>query len=192
MSPSLSAEALLEIVRNYYDSSKDFHFTLEPSPEENRRQALWTQWIENTGPWSAFRAKLRSELPSHVIGETYSSADGGPRCMIYPPKDSKTASASWIVVGCVSLLAPVYFVYGIECVYVEGRLRRDKASFGPPHPNMVLPAQAIARTIETSFGFSAVAREIVETPVHLFAGMLEPPKTNLFHLLFTNAPGIVP
>ncbi|WP_155893301.1 hypothetical protein [Cystobacter fuscus] len=192
MPPSLSAEDLIRVVRNYYDSSNEFHFTPEPSPEENRRQALWTQWIENMGPWRAFRAKLRSELPNYKIGETYSSADGGPRCIIYPPKESNTPFASWIVVGCVSLLAPVYFVYGVECDYIEGRLRRNKASFEPPPPNMILPAQVVARTIEASFGFSAVPREIAETPVHLFAGLLEPPKTTLLHTLFTNAPDIIP
>lgn len=186
------AEDLIKIVRNYYNSSNAFHFTQESSPEENRRQAVWTQWIENREPWRAFRSRLRSELPNYMIGETYSSADGGPRCIIYPPKESRTPSANWLVVGCVSLLAPVYFVYGVECDYVEGRLRNDKASFEPPPSNMTLPAQVVARTIETSFGFSAVPREMAETPVHLFAGLLEPPSTTLFHTLFTNAPESIP
>jgi hypothetical protein len=46
--------------------------------------------------------------------------------------------------------------------------------------------------IEASFGFSAVSREVAETPVHLFAGLLEPPKTTLFHTLFTSAPNSIP
>lgn len=192
MSPSLSAEGLIKVVRSYYDSSNDFLFTSEPSPEENRRQALWTQWIENMEPWRAFRAKLRIELPNYVIGETYASADGGPRCIIYPPKESRTPSSNWIVVGCVSLLAPVYFVYGAECDYIEGGLRNIRASFEPPPPNMSLPAQVIAETIETSFGFSAVPREVAEAPVPLFAGRLQPPNTTLFHTLFTSAPNSIP
>lgn len=143
-------------------------------------------------PWKAFRAALRSELPDHIIGETYSSADGGPRCIIYPPKDSRTPSSNWLVVGCVSLLAPVYFVYGAECDYIEGSLRNIKTSFEPAPLKMSLPAQLIARTIEASFGFSAVPREIAKTPVHLFAGLLGPPKTTLFHTLFTSAPNSIP
>ncbi|EPX58441.1 hypothetical protein D187_003913 [Cystobacter fuscus DSM 2262] len=42
------------------------------------------------------------------------------------------------------------------------------------------------------FGFSAVSREIAETPVPLFAGLIEPPETTLFHTLFTNAPSSIP
>jgi hypothetical protein len=192
MSPPPSAEDLIRLVWNYYNSSNAFLFALEPTPEDERRQALWSKWIENMEPWKAFRATLRGELSNFIIGETYSSADGGPRCMIYPPIDSRTPSSNWLVVGCVSLLAPVYFVYGAECDYVEGGLRNIKASFEPPPPNMSLPAQVIAKAIETSFGFSAVPREVVETPVPLFAGLLQPPNTTLFHTLFTSAPNSIP
>jgi|SRR6218665_17270 len=187
-----SKETLTEVVQHYYNSSSDFLFTLEPSLEESRRQALWTRWIENMEPWKAFRARLRSELPDYGTGETYSSADGGPRCMIYPPKNSLTASSNWIVVGCVSLLAPVYFVYGVECDYAEGRLLNDRASFGQPPPSMAFPAQVVAGTIEAVFGYGMVTREVAETPVALFAGLLEPPKTTLFHTLFTSAPHSIP
>jgi hypothetical protein len=192
MSPPPSTEDLINIVQNYYNASNDFLFTLEPSPEENRRQALWTQWIENMEPWKAFRDKLGAELPNHKIGETYSSADGGPRCVVYPPGESLSPKANWKVVGCISLLAPIYLVYGVEYDHADGRTRNSKASFGPPPPNMVLPAQVVARTIEAIFGFSALPRELAETPVPLYAGLLEPPETTLFHTLFTNAPSSVP
>jgi hypothetical protein len=192
MPSPLSTEDLIKIVWNYYNSSDPFLSTPEPTPEENRRQALWSKWIENMEPWKAFRATLRSELSNYIIGETYPSADGGPRCIIYPPKDSRTPSSNWLVVGCVSLLAPVYFVYGAECDYSEGYLRNIRASFEPPPPGMSLPAQVVARTIEASFGFSAVPREVAETPVPLFAGLLQPPKTTLFHTLFTSAPSSIP
>jgi hypothetical protein len=187
-----SKEDLITIVRNYYNSSNDFHFTLATSPEENRRQALWTQRIENMGSWKAFRAKLRSELPNFITGETGSTADGGLRCMVYPPKESRAPTSNWIVVGCVSILAPVYFVYGVECDYIDDRLQNPKATFEQPPPSMAFPAQVVARTIETTFGFSAVPREIAETPVPLFAGLLEPPETTLFHTLFTSAPRSIP
>ena len=193
MPPILSTEDLIKRVRDYYDSSNAFLFTPEPTPEEARRQALWSKWIEDMQAWKDFRAALRSELPDYMTGETYSSADGGPRCVIYPPQDSRTPSSNWLVVGCVSLLAPVYFVYGAECdSSEEGGFRNMKASFEPPPPNMRSPAQVIARTIETSFGFSAVSREVAETPVPLFAGRLKPPETTLFHTLFTSAPSSIP
>jgi hypothetical protein len=187
-----STEDLVRIVRNYYNSSSDFLFMSEPSPEENRRQVLWMQWMENMEPWTAFRARLRAELPNYKTGEACSSADGGPRCVVYPPRKSWFPQANWEVVGCVSLLAPVYFVYGVEYDYIDGRTQNYKASFGPPPSNMVLPTQVVARVIEEIFGFSALSREQAETPVPLYAGLLEPPETTLFHTLFTSAPGSVP
>lgn len=189
--PSLSAEELIEVVRQYYGSTNNFHFTPEISPAADRRQTLWTRWIAHMEPWLAFREEIGSKLPGHVIGETYSSHDGGPRCIIYPPDDTQTPSSDWTVVGCLSLLAPVYFVYGLE------RDRRIKAqrytvSFEPPPPHMSLSAQLIAQTIERSFGVSAVTRAVADTPVHLFVGSLEPPKTTLFHALFTDEPETIP
>jgi len=192
MSPAPSPEELIRIVQGHYNSSNAFLFTTEPTSEETRRQGVWSKWIENMAPWRRFRAQLKGELPNYIIGETYSSSDGGPRCIVYPPEDSRTLNSNWIVVGCVSLLAPVYFVYGAECDYAEGSLRNIKASFEPPSANMSLPARIVARMIEASFGFSAVSREVAETPVHLFAGLLEPPKTTLFHTLFTSAPNSIP
>jgi len=192
MSPSLPTEDLIKIAQNHYNSSNDFLFTPKPSLEENRRQTLWTQWMENMEPWTAFRARLSTELPNYKTGETYSSADGGPRCVVYPPRESWSPQANWEVVGCVSLLAPVYFVYGVEYDYVDGRTQNHKASFGPPPPNMIGPTQVVARAIEEIFGFSALSREQAETPVPLYAGLLEPPETTLFHTLFTSAPSSVP
>jgi hypothetical protein len=189
---TLSSEDLIAIVRNYYESSNRFLFTTDVSPESKHRHALWAKWIGNMDPWKVFRARLRNELPSYNTGETYSTHDGGPRCMVYPPGGSRTPGSNWIVVGCVSILAPVYFVYGVECDFSDGRLRNHKASFEQPPPSMAFPAQVVARTIEATFGFSAVPREIAETPVPLFAGSREPPETTLFHALFTNDPSIIP
>ncbi|PTL76633.1 hypothetical protein DAT35_47695 [Vitiosangium sp. GDMCC 1.1324] len=112
--------------------------------------------------------------------------------MVYPPRELWSPKANWEIVGCVSLLAPVYFVYGVEYDYVDGRTQNYKASFEPPPPNMVLPTQVVARTIEEIFGVSALSRKVAETPVPLYAGLLEPPETTLFHTLFTSAPSSVP
>jgi hypothetical protein len=189
---SLLKKDLIDIAQQYYEASSEVHSTPELSPETERRNALWAQWIENRSSWTALRATLRSELPGYDTGETYSTHDGGPRCLVYPPKESRTPVGNWIVVGCISLLAPVYCVYGVECDYIEGRLRNDTASFAPPPSSMALPAKAVARAIETTLGFNVVPRDIAETPVHLFAGGLVPPETTLFHVLFTNAPSRIP
>ncbi|WP_434388151.1 hypothetical protein [Melittangium boletus] len=142
-------------------------------------------------PWLAFRDEIGSKLPEYVIGETYSSHDGGPRCIIYPPDDLRTHSSDWTVVGCLSLLAPVYFIYGLERER-QTKVRRYKVSFETPPPHMSLPAKIIARTIEASFGASALPRAVANTPVQLFVGNLAPPKTTLFHALFTDEPETIP
>ena len=183
---------LLAIVQNYYDSSNRFLYTPETSQETKRLQALWTQRLENLGPWNAFLDELESELPNLIVGDTLSTSDGGPRCLVYPPKESRSPTTNWVVVGCVSLLAPVYIVYGVECAYATDGLRNEKASFEKPPPSMALPTQIVARKIETTFGFSAISREIAGTPVPLFVGGREPSDATLFHALFTSDPSIIP
>jgi hypothetical protein len=187
-----SKEDLIAIVRKYYDSTNAFMFTTELSPETKRLDEIWKQWTANMGPWRAFTDELRSALPNYIIGETYPSMDGGPRCMVYLPKESWSSKSNWDVVGCVSLLAPVYFVYGVEWDYIDGRRQNLRASFAPPPPSMAWPAQVVARAIEKMFCFSAFPREWAETSVPLYAGLLEPHETTLFHTLFTSAPSIIP
>jgi hypothetical protein len=187
-----SVNDLLAIVQNYYDSGNEFLYTPETSPATKRLQKLWTQWLENVEPWNNFLDELESELPTHVVGDTLSSSDGGPRCLVYPPKMTGAPNENWVVVGCVSLLAPVYMTYGIERGYGKSGLRNKKASFAQPPPIMALPAQIVARRIELTFGASAVSREIAETPVPLFVGGLEPSEATLFHALFTSDPSIIP
>ena len=136
-----SKEELIAIVRQYHESSNAFLFTTELSPETKRRQALWTHWVANMAPWRAFKAALRSALPHYNFGEMFPSDDGGPSCTIRPPKESMSPTSNWAVVGCISLLAPVYFVYGVTYDYIDGRVGNQKASFEPPPPSMVLPTQ---------------------------------------------------
>ncbi len=187
-----SKEDLIAIARKHYPSSNTFLFTDERSPETQRLDAVWERWSADMSAWHALRDDLGRALPHHLIGETYPSMDGGPRCVIYMPQDSWSAQAPWDVVGCVSLLAPVYFVYGVLWDDSAGRRQNGRARFEPPPASMAWPAQILARTIEARFGFSALPREWAETPVPLYAGSLEPHETTLFHALFTSAPQSIP
>lgn len=188
-----SRDDLITIVRNYYDSSNELLYTTETSPATQRLHALWTRWLENVAHWNAFLDELESELSTFIIGDTLSTGDGGPRCLVYPPKVVGSPNENWVVVGCVSLLAPVYMVYGVERGHADGDLRTNKkASFAQPPPSMALPAQVVARRIEAAFGVSAISRELAKTPVPLFVGSLEPSEATLFHALFTSDPSIIP
>ncbi|WP_434388149.1 hypothetical protein [Melittangium boletus] len=187
-----SKEDLISIVQKHYDSTNAFMFTAGLTPEAKRLNGAWKKWIDNRDSWHTFRDELSRLLPSYVIGETYPSMDGGPRCIVYHPIDSCTLESNWDVVGCMSLLAPVYFVYGVQWEYVEGIRKNFRASFAQPPPIMAEPAQVMARTIEKIFGFDAIPYELATTPVGLYAGLLEPHETTLFHTLFTNEPQSIP
>lgn len=187
-----SKNDLLAIVRNYYSATHELLYTPETSQETKRLQALWAQRLENMEPWHTFLNELEKELPNLIVGDTLSTSDGGPRCLVYPSKESRSPTGHWVVVGCISLLAPVYMIYGVEFDYAAGGLRQERASFEQPPPSMILPAKIVAGKIEKTFGFSAVPREIAETPVSLFVGGQEPSAAKLFHALFTSDPSVIP
>lgn len=187
-----SKEELIDVVRKYYGSSNAFVFTTEPIPETKRLDDTWKRWIANMEPWYAFQKELSSVLPDFLFGATYPSMDGGPRCMACLPRGSWSPTSNWTVVGCVSLLAPVYFVYFVEWDFIGGHRGNFRARFEPPPSRMAWLAQVMARTIEKRFGFSALPRELADTHVPLYAGLLEPSKTTLFHTLFTNDPCSIP
>jgi hypothetical protein len=97
-----------------------------------------------------------------------------------------------VVVGCVSILAPVYTVYGVRFEYGETTRVLREVTFDPRRPEIRAPAEVITERIEAVFGFSALPREFAETPVPLFVQWKQPPDTTLFHALFTNEPGSLP
>ncbi len=100
---------------------------------------------------------------------------------------------NWIVVGCVSILAPIYIVYCVKYGRVGSRTGLNpRLGFEPFPSEMELPANIISRKIEETYGVSKLPREIAETPVPLFVQWVEPPETTLFHALFTNEPVNVP
>ncbi|WP_434384778.1 hypothetical protein [Melittangium boletus] len=183
-----SREELLDTVRRYYDADTSSHFTTATSPQAARRHERWARWTADLRDWDALRDELSRELPGYLTGELYPTTDGGPRCLVYPPE----GAVEWVVVGCVSLLAPVYFIYGVQYTHEEGGPRTPHVRFEPAPAPMAHPARILARAIETRWGYSALPRELAETPVPLVTGWREPPETTLFHALFTNTPDNLP
>lgn len=183
-----SAEELLTIARQYWDSSKNFLLNQEASPERRRLQALWAQERQHMERWWAFLSDLKKALPGFILGNIVTTADASFRCMVYPDSGQAPSGHSWAVVGCVSILAPVYAVYSVEYEYANGKRLDFRTHFEPNLPGMELPARTMATQIEKSFGFSPVPPEVARTPVPLFVEFKEPPHTTLFHALFTSEP----
>lgn len=193
MSPtSLATEQLLSIAREYWRTDRYLHLTQEPSPEDYKREARWEEVLQKVDRWHAFLTGLKQALPDFTIGDGTATPDACFRCVAYPVKGRPLPPFDWVVVGCISILAPIYMVYGIEFERA-GKVRLgSKVSFEPLPPPMRHPAEIFARKIEEAFGVSALPREVAELPVPLVVEWKEPPETTLFHALFSNQPESVP
>ncbi|WP_375767869.1 hypothetical protein NR798_40310 [Archangium gephyra] len=191
----LSAEELLSIVRNYFRPDKDFNYRPESSPEHERFSEQWERALERMDQWRAFLRELRGALPDFDIGNVTATCDSCFRCATYTKDNIRPITSSWSVVGCLSILAPVYTVYGVHCTYSytdKGRERSDEVFLYSLPPEMQGPAAVIARGIEAAFGAEALPREIAETRIPLIVEPQEPPDTTLFHALFISEPHAVP
>ncbi|HEX5752462.1 MAG TPA: hypothetical protein VFZ09_40025 [Archangium sp.] len=195
----LSAESLLSVVRNYWRSDHEFDGRLERSPETERFQDLWEERLERMGEWHMLLDELQAALPRFLIGNATATCDACFRCSVYMEREplhsnqgNEQLTRRQVVVGCVSILAPVYTVYGAQYDYRGKERIADRAFFEPLPPEMRALAEIVARKIEARFGVEAVPREIAETRIPLIVGPREPPETTLFHALFTAWPESVP
>ncbi|HYO74636.1 MAG TPA: hypothetical protein VEU33_52045 [Archangium sp.] len=191
----LSAEDLLAVVRNYFRSDKDFNHRLESSPEYDRFSERWEQALEKMDQWRALLRDIGRALPDFDIGNITATSTSCLRCATYPKNIIRPISSSSAVVGCLSILAPVYTVYGVQSTYRytdKGRERSEKVFLYSLPAEMQARASVIARGIETAFGAEALPREIAETRIPLIVEPQEPPDTTLFHALFISQPERVP
>ncbi|MFP2900608.1 hypothetical protein [Corallococcus sp. 4LFB] len=94
----------------------------------------------------------------------------------------------WVYVGCASVIAPVYTVYRVLFEYGEDRVFRQ-LDLEPP---AVEPAVTMARLMESTMGLSLLPPDIANHPAPVFVDWKSPPKTTLFHALFTSRPENLP
>jgi hypothetical protein len=189
---TLSAEKLLAIASNYWDSSKDFYLRQETSPRTERLQAAWSRELEDVERWWSFQDDLQRSLPGFELKLMGSTADAGFRLIAYPILCTQLPRYNWSIVGCISILAPVYAVYAVAYEDTGGKRSHFNALFEPALPGMDFPVRVISKKIEETFGFSALSSDIARTPVPLFVESKEPPHTTLFHVLFTSEPTSIP
>jgi hypothetical protein len=195
------AEELLLIARKYWRSDHEFDDKRENSPETERFHEAWEQALKNLDQWRALMGELRVAFPHLKIGHATATCDPCFKCMVYTnrepvssdPLEDEPRSRLWTVVGCLSVLAPVYTVYGVQYDY-KGREVRGAARvfFDPLPPEMQAFAEVIARKIEARYGAEALPREFAEIRVPLIVHFKEPPETTLFHALFTPEPENLP
>jgi hypothetical protein len=190
----LSAEQLLDIARNYWPGDMESYLGIglgKRCPEVDRFHELWQRELEKIDRWWDFLESFRAELPGFTLSDITAPVDACFRCGAYPETNRKPPSSRWVVVGCLSILAPVYSVYGVRDTY-NGKKRSHQVFFEPLPPEMQAPADIIARRIEARFEASPLPREIAETPIPLFVEPRMPPNTTLFHALLSSRPENVP
>lgn len=192
---SISAEELLSVVRKYWRSDHEYDGKLENSPEIERFHAAWKQALKKLDQWRVLMDELRTALPQFGIGHSTATSTSCFRCIVFTDRQPVEASHEdglrerrWSVVGCLSILAPVYTVYGLHYDYKGKDVIARKVFFEPLPPEMQAPAEVVARKIEAMFGAEALPREIAETRIPLIVDHLEPPDTTLFHALFASDP----
>ena len=98
----------------------------------------------------------------------------------------------WVVVGCVSVLAPVYTVYGVESEYRGKKRIRDTVFYEPLPTGMRAAADVMSHRIRETFDVQALPRALAETRIPLIVDPVMPPDTTLFHALFISKPERVP
>jgi hypothetical protein len=189
---ALMVEQLLSIARNYWPSDLESSLRPEKSPEVARLHDLWSQQLKNMGQWAEFVRALNEALPDFTVGNITATFDACLRCGAYPKTNRAPAPSGWVVVGCVSILAPVYIIYGMQYEYSGAKRFGEEVFFEPLPARMRAAADTIARKLEATFGARALPRELAETTVPLFVDSRKPPHTTLFHALFSSQPESVP
>jgi len=189
---TLTVEHLLSIARRYWPSDKEKYLHPESSPEVARFYALWEEELQKMERWGSFVRALNRNLPGFTLGNVTAPVDACFRCAAYPEKDFERPGFRWVVVGCLSILAPVYTLYGVQYTYSDTKRIGHKVFFEPLPAEMQAPADIISRGLESTFGVSRLPRELAETPVPLFVDPRQPPHTTLFHALFISQPESVP
>jgi hypothetical protein len=186
---TLSKEQLLSIAKDYWRADKEYDSRSESPPEHLRLGELWEQKLAGIERWWSFLESLEEELPDFTLGDATATVNACFRCVAYAGKRHPYPFA---VVGCMSILAPLYAVYGVQYERAEGEQRNPRAVFEPLPPEMRLPAEVIARRLESTFGLVALPRDVGETPIPLIVHWKEPPATTLFHALFASQPERIP
>lgn len=127
-----------------------------------------------------------------TIGDATATSDACFRCVAYADKECPPPEFRFALVGCVSILAPLFVVYGVRYDFLEGRRRNPEVIFEPLPPEMETPARLVSEKLAASFGVEPLPRSRAEEPIPLIVHGKAPPETTLFHALFTSEPERIP
>lgn len=188
----LSAEQLTAIACDYWPRSMEAALHPEVSPQLERLRERWRQTLAEMERWRSFVERLKEDLPGFTVGEITSTVDACLRCAVYPRDVHRPPNADWAVVGCMSILAPVYSVFAVRLAYRNGKRVGHSLFFDALPPELETIAGVLSKGLEATFEVQALALEWATRPVPLWVEPHQPPDTTLFHALFTSEPASVP
>lgn len=183
----ISQAQLLVVAEQYWRADKAY----DGSPEHKRLTDLWDKKLKQMGQWWALLDELKKALPGFTVGDATATPDACFRCTAYSPVD-ESSGRRFIVVGCVSIIAPVYTIYAVEYVRIGKERRSRRVLFEPLPAEMRHSADVVSRRIEAACRVNALPRDIADSRIPLYVEPMEPPNTTLFHALFTSEPGSLP
>lgn len=195
----LTSADLLPYIREYYPvgfpPEADIYdaeglLPHQRTPEHQRWVDAWMKALhQEPQPWNALVDHLRAELPECDFG-TYT-----PVChtacyvaLIYlrrTRQDGQEDHRLLRVAGAVSLIAPVYLIYGTAELVPprppDARSPKPQLIL-PPTPEMQPYADIMARAIERTFGYKRLPLELAH---------LQVPGFRLFHLHYSEQPTLL-
>ena len=200
MSVSLDIDSLLTLMRAYYPSGIDAEDPRYRQTEQAKRLKALMDGMARAmgardmltdglapvpdevlelgatvaafGAWPSFVQRLRDEFPDcKVWDKTVPWYDPSYVCQISWPNGEYGESARDAVVGVLSLLAPVYAIFGVR----QAGQREHWMRFPPLPGDFQIREAQLASLIETEFGFVRLDNDTLTVPM----GDLVPSDGNL-------------
>jgi hypothetical protein len=191
----LMVQELIARASHYWPADFEWHARGERPPEIDRLFDLYKQeWPKRGAQWLALVEDLRQQLPGYSIYNSTVPSDPSFRFTLRPPKDQLRPRLEQMVVGCLSLIAPVYSVYGLEHEYRSRKwlgISDDRLFLDELPPELREPASVVARRVEARFGVERLTPDVAATPVPLYVDLKFPPHATLFHALMSSHPDSV-
>jgi hypothetical protein len=190
MRPEPTPEALIQLLRRYYPAGLEHWDPRYATSEEAQRlDQLLRAARQDSSAWAGFLQRLRAELPQcRILEMTNLWHDPCYTCRVWLPGVEVGGDRFDAVVCLLSLLAPVYALYGCHA-----RLDGPSAEWAPrlsAFPQELQPHEArLATLIETTFGATRLSEDVLSTPIPELvprSGSLELGQAKLIDCLFTD------
>jgi len=169
-----SREELMLIARSFYPPGIFYDAPgYNASLQRRRFWECWRSALENPAGWDECRARIRSRVqPAAAVSNmTMPGHGGGLRMGLYFPADQaqlryEDAFTETLVLGCVSVLAPLYIIHGVRVEHRRGHsVSPHTALYGILPDPYCDHARIMSEEIERVFGYAPVSAEDAQSIV---------------------------